>query len=177
MRRPGIFLIVLLATGAWPARGGAQASEEAVKAAFLPRFARYVAWPGRALAGAPAVQLCVIGSDPFGRLLDQAVSGQTVDGKPIVVRRMATPDRAQGCHLAFVQGRGVSTGQILAALRHLPVLTVTDARSGAHRGMIHFIVVGGRVRFFIDEADATAKGLGVSARLLALALGVRQAGG
>jgi hypothetical protein len=43
--------------------------------------------------------------------------------------------------------------------------------------MIHFVVVGGRVRFFIDEADATAKGLGVSARLLALALGVRQAGG
>ena len=177
MRRWGLFLIILIATGVWPTHGGAQASEEAVKAAFLPRFARYVAWPGRALADAPAVQLCVIGSDPFGRMLDQAVSGQTVDGKPIVVRRMATPDRAQGCHLAFVQGRGASTGQVLASLRHLPVLTETDARSGTHRGMIHFVVEGGRVRFFIDEADATAKGLGVSARLLALELGVRQAGG
>jgi hypothetical protein len=178
MQRPGILSLILLLTASlWPTRGDAQASEDAVKAAFLPRFARYVAWPAGTLANAPAVQLCVIGVDPLGRLLDQAVSGQTVDGKPIVIRRMATPERAEGCHLAFVQGQSVTTGLMLAALRRLPVLTVTDSRSGPQRGIIHFVVVGGRVRFFIDEASAAARGMGVNARLLALALGVRQTGG
>jgi YfiR/HmsC-like len=40
--------------------------------------------------------------------------------------------------------------------------------------MIHFTVAGGRVRFFIDEAAAAERGLSISSRLLALALGVRQ---
>ena len=54
------------------------------------------------------------------------------------------------------------------------MLTVTDARAGPQRGMIHFTIVGGRVRFFIDEADAAERGLSISSRLLALAAGVRQ---
>lgn len=177
MRRLRLLLLVLMVSGSWSARVDAQASEDAVKAAFLPRFARYVTWPPGALGDASAVQLCVIGADPFGTMLDRAVSGQTVGGKPIAVRRLPGPERARGCHLAFVQGKGVATGQMLAALRDLPVLTVTDASSGPQRGMIHFVLVGGRVRFFIDEGGAAAKGLSVSARLLALALGVRQTGG
>ena len=40
--------------------------------------------------------------------------------------------------------------------------------------MIHFTISGGRVRFFIDEAAAAQRGLVISSRLLALALGVRQ---
>ena len=54
------------------------------------------------------------------------------------------------------------------------MLTVTDARAGPQRGMIHFTIVGGRVRFFIDEAAASDRGLSISSRLLALAAGVRQ---
>jgi hypothetical protein len=51
---------------------------------------------------------------------------------------------------------------------------VTDARTSSHRGIIHFSVVGGRVRFFIDEAEASERGLSISSRLLALAIGVNQ---
>jgi hypothetical protein len=176
MRRwESLLFLLLISTVVLPARSVAQASEEAVKAAFLPRFARYVTWPAATIARSPAIQLCVIGTDPFGALLDQAVTGQMVDGKPFVMRRMSSPERAQGCHVAFIQG-GVSTGQMLAALRPSAVLTVTDARHGPQRGIIHFVVANGRVRFFIDETEAASKGLGISARLLALALGVRQVG-
>ena len=66
------------------------------------------------------------------------------------------------------------TARLLLALRSQPVLTITDSRAGPQRGMIHFTVAGGRVRFFIDEAEAAAHGLSISSRLLALALGVRQ---
>ena len=55
-----------------------------------------------------------------------------------------------------------------------PILTITDARAGPQRGMIHFTIVAGRVRFFIDDAEAATRGLSISSRLLALAAGVRQ---
>jgi hypothetical protein len=169
----GMLLASTLLTSG-PAIG--QPSETAVKAAFLPRFARYVTWPPPARPrAAEAFQVCVIGVDPFGRALDQAAGGQGVDGHPVSIRRLQSASGAAGCHVAFVQGaNGLATGQLLAALSRLPVLTVTDARSGAQRGMIHFSVVSGRVRFFINDAEAAERGLSISSRLLALAVGVQQ---
>ena len=163
-----------LAAAALPGPARAQVSETEVKAAFLPRFARYVTWPTyqRPGAGQPFV-LCVIGADPFGSALDRAAAGQSVDGHRVAVRRVSGGE-ASGCHIAFVQGsKAKPTGQLLAALDARPVLTVTDARGGSQRGIIHFAVVSGRVRFFIDEKEAARKSLGINSRLLALAVGVR----
>lgn len=169
-------LLLALALLVGAASAPAQPSEESVKAAFLPRFARYVAWPPTTapVPGAP-FQLCLIGRDPFGRLLDRAASSELIDGHAVAVRRLASAGQAGGCHLAFVQGAApADTARALAALRTQPILTVTDARAGRQRGMIHFTIVGGRVRFFIDEAAAAERGLQISSRLLALAAGVRQ---
>ena len=171
----GARLLLVLAFVLAGAAARAQLSENAVKAAFLPRFARYVTWPAPASppAGAP-FQLCIVGRDPFGRLLDQAASSELIDGHNLTVRRMASTDRAAGCQLAFVEGATPEeTVRMLLALRSQSVLTVTDARAGPQRGMIHFTIVGGRVRFFIDDAEAAERGLSISSRLLALAAGVR----
>jgi hypothetical protein len=168
-----LLLIWALALSGAAAR--AQPSEDAVKAAFLPRFARYVSWPPPAspAAGAP-FQLCVVGRDPFGPMLERAASSELIDGHNVAIRRMASPDRAAGCQLAFVQGATPQdTGRMLLALRSQAVLPVTDARAGPQRGMIHFTIVGGRVRFFIDDAEAAGRGLSISSRLLAVAAGVR----
>ena len=166
--------LALASAAMLPGSAHAQVSETEVKAAFLPRFARYVTWPS-AMRPQPgqAFQLCVVGADPFGNALDRAAAGQLVDGHRIVVRRVGS-DAAANCHIAFVQGsKPQPTGQMLAALDGRPVLTVTDARSGSQRGMVHFTMVSGRVRFFIDEKEAARRGLGINSRLLALAVGVR----
>jgi sugar (pentulose or hexulose) kinase len=97
-----------------------------------------------------------------------------VDGHPIAVRRLSSATGARGCHLAFVGGSSQQpTGQMLAALAGQPVLTITDSGSGAQRGIIHFALVSGRVRFFIDEAAAAQRGLSISSRLLNVAVAVR----
>jgi len=84
-------------------------------------------------------------------------------------------DNAAGCQLAFVEGVSPpDTTRLLLALRSQATLTITDARAGPQRGMIHFTIVGGRVRFFIDDAEAAGRGLSISSRLLALAAGVRE---
>ena len=155
---------------------GAQPTEAAVKAAFIPKFARYVSWPA-AVAPGPRepFHLCVVGRDPFGSMLDQAARNEAVAGHGLAVRRLASTEGAAGCHIAFVQGQSApETARLLLALRGHPVLTITDSRAGPQRGMIHFTVASGRIRFFIDEAAAADRGLSISSRLLALALGVRQ---
>jgi hypothetical protein len=154
----------------------AAVTEAEVKAAFLPRFARYVTWPPSAApSGSNPYMLCVIGADPFGGDLQSAARTQSVDGRKIVVRHLDSAAGADDCHIAFLSGsRGQSVGQMLAALRGKPVLTVTDARNGGPRGIIHFSILDGRVRFSIDEAEASSDGLAISSRLLALAISVTQ---
>ena len=174
--RRALLALVALAVAVPPAPARAQPTEEAVKAAFLPKFARYVGWPAQAQPGPEApFQLCVIGRDPFGRMLDQAAAGEAIDGRGVAIRRLESAAGAAGCHMAFVRGTTpAETARQLLALRRLPVLTITDGGPGAQRGMIHFTIVSRRVRFFIDEAQAAERGLSISSRLLALAAGVRQ---
>lgn len=153
-----------------------QPTEDAVKAAFIPKFARYVQWPaGARPAGREPYQLCVIGRDPFGMQLERSAASELIDGRAVAVRRIASVNQAAGCHLAYVRGGDAhETARLLQALSGRPILTITDSRAGTARGIIHFTVAAGRVRFFIDQAAAAQRGLTISSRLLALALGVRQ---
>lgn len=163
------------AQAAW---AGPQANEDAVKAAFLPKFMRYIAFPAgvQPEIGQP-FYLCVIGRDPFGQALDRAAASEVVDGHPIAVRRFTNAEApaVAGCHAAYVAGANEQqTTQMLAAFARQPTLTITDSRWGKPRGMIHFAVVAARVRFHIDDAAAAERGIGISSRLLALAVEVKQ---
>ena len=149
----------------------AEPTDMAVKAAFLPRFARYVTWPSSAMPrGTDPFVLCVVGGDPFGAMLDDAARTQLIDGRRIVVRRVDSAAGVDGCQIAFLSGG--RAGQLIAAIGRRPVLTVTDSATGGQRGIIHFAIVDGHVRFFIDQSEAAQRGMSISSRLLALAVGV-----
>ena len=164
-----------LAIGLASAPAAAQNLEQSVKAAFVTKFARYVEWPASARAPGRPVELCIVGSDPFGRLIDQAARS---DPSAIVVRRMERVEQAGGCAVAFLVGnRQQTTAQMVAALQGLPVLTITDSRNGPAQGMIHFAIRQGKVGFHINDALAARSRLSISSRLLQLALSVRQRSG
>ena len=153
----------------------AQPSEQAVKAAFLPKFARYVTWPPHARPGpGRPLNLCIIGSDRFGPLLTRAAQGQSAGQSPITVHRLESAERAAFCHIAFINGVSPArTAATVKALQKWPILTVTDDRDGATRGMVHFILHQGRVRFHIDDQAAESSNLQLDSRLLAIALDVK----
>lgn len=164
----GAALLMLCA----PTSAAGVPTDTAVKAAFLPRFARYVSWPSSAMPkGSDPFLLCVIGSDPFGPMLDEAARSQLIDGRRIVVRRMDSTAAVDGCQILFA---GARAAQVIGRIGGKPILTVTDDANGGPRGIINFRMVAGRVRFFIDQAAAGRHGLNISSRLLALALGVNQ---
>ena len=154
----------------------AQFQEYQVKAAYLYKFAPFIDWPANAFAtpSSPMV-VCVVGDDPFGRMLDQAVAGQKLGSRPLEVRRLGRADKAAGCHIVYLGGSKAQTiGDGLASIRGAPVLTVTDeARNAEERGVIHFVVRGRNVRFQIDEEAAQRNGLNISSKLLSLAVSVK----
>lgn len=147
--------------------------EYGVKAVYLVRFAAFVQWPaGRGGGGDTPIAICVIGRDPFGARLDTAANGQRVHGRPLVVRRLDYPAPLQPCDIVYV-GRGAD-GLMRDAGAATGPLIVTDASASPHRGMIHFVVAEGRVRFHIDLRAAGRAGLTISSRLLNLALSVQR---
>jgi hypothetical protein len=162
-----------------PARPQGASLEYAVKATYLDKFAPFVEWPSPAAEfPAGAFTVCVVGNDPLGSLLDRAVTGQDVAGHPIVVRRMASVGSNPGCSVMYATGSPAqSVADALAAVRGLPVLTVTDgATDPAAKGIINFVIADDRVRFEINKGVAAADSLTISSKLLSLAVRVDGAG-
>jgi hypothetical protein len=160
----------------WASGALAQAQSDrltlAEKATFLVKFGAYVGWPAAALADGAPLSICTIGDgQPFDGLLDAAAKGQGVGGHAVVVRHLVAVDRGSECQVVWL-----GDGQTDAMPADAPMLTVTDHADPAHRGMIDFETVDGRVRFSVDQDAATAAGLTISSKLLQIAVSVRQAG-
>ncbi len=152
------------------------AQEVAVKAAYLAKFAPFVVWPEAAFAASNApLVLCVQGDDPFGGALDRLTAGQSVGAHPVIVRRMPRLDPDSGCQIAYLAGSSVqSPAAALKVVEGQPVLTVTDAEAGGEKGIVHLVLIDGRVRFMIDAGKAGQSQLGISSKLLALAVEVKR---
>jgi hypothetical protein len=158
--------------GAWAAPPGS--IEYEIKATYLYKFAPFVNWPP-SIAASPAFALCVVGDDPVSAAIDQAVRGQSVDGKPLIVKHLPVAAPDSGCQVMYIAGSDAqSVAQALAAMKAAPVLTVTDqATHPADRGIVSFVIDANHVRFDIDKAAAAQSGLVISSKLLGLAHNVK----
>jgi hypothetical protein len=152
--------------------------EYAVKAAYLPKFIPFITWPeGTFVSAAAPVNICVLGSDPFGGRLDREAGALKAGERPVAVRHMIAPDPEASCQLLFM-GAGDDPAVVdgtLDAMKGKPVVTVTDSGLKAH-GVISFVIDANHVRFDIDDAAAAQDGLTISSKLLGLAHSVRQRG-
>jgi hypothetical protein len=171
---------ILLGLLALFAGGGAVAEEPlelAVKATYLYKLAPFVSWPAAAWpdAASPLI-ICIQGRDPFGPMIDRAVAGQRIGGRPVAVRRLPRVDSASGCQIAYIGGSDAQPeANALHDIGRSPVLTVTDQERGAAApGDVHLMLQDGRVRFAIDNGQAQLQGLAISSKLLALAVKVKR---
>jgi len=163
----GVF-ICLLATAAQ----AQSATEYQVKAAFLFNFAKFVDWPVDAFASADsALQICVLGQDPFGRDFEQVIVDKTVNGHRIEIAHPDGVPQARACQILFIAASETAhLRAILAGLKGASVLTVGDAPGFAILGgVINFVLDDGRVRFEINVKAAELAHLKISARLLTVA--------
>lgn len=151
--------------------------EYQVKAAYLYNFGRFVKWPAGIAAGkGDSFAVCVLGQDPFGSTLDSTLAGEALDGKPVVIRRIAKPQDTVDCRILFVSSTEEHhLKEILAAIDQVGVLTVSDIPGFSRRGgIIQFVAEGERVRFEINLASAESARLVLSSELLKVATAVRR---
>lgn len=149
-------------------------SEYEVKAAYLYDFGKFVAWPKPAAVG--DFNICVLGADPFGASFDATIAGETINGKKVVVNRIAKPQDAVNCRILFISASEESQlKEILAVLDRTSVLTVSDISQFTRRGgMIQFVIDAQRVRFEVNVTRAERAGLILSSQLLKVAINVRR---
>ncbi len=150
----------------------ARPSEYQVKAVFLFNFAQFVDWPPDAVPDSQAPFIIgVLGSDPFGDLLDATVRGERRGRQSFVVRRYQRIEDVKTCDILFISRPDADRVQdLLADLKARPILTVSDADGFAeHGGMIGFVTDRNRIRVKINLAVAQAAHLTISSKLLRVA--------
>ena len=169
-----VLLALAVASGFPPtclAQSDEQIAEYKVKAAFLYKFASYIEWPAQVFERAESpIVIGVAGADPLSEELAQVVSGRSIGGRPVEVRKLRRGAPLNGLHILFVGRADHGSPDVLASAKGRPVLTVTESEDAFALGsMINFVIVDDRVRFDVALREAELANLKVSARLLRVA--------
>jgi hypothetical protein len=103
LRRLGILIAVLGMTLNSASPAGAQAgdasesSEYLIKAGFIYNFAKFVEWPANSFSQADSpIVIGVLGTDPFGKVLDRIVEDKKIGSRGFVVRRFKWGKGSEG---------------------------------------------------------------------------------
>jgi hypothetical protein len=172
-RWPRRFLVTMLGLLAFVLAGNvplkAQVEEHEAKAAFLLKLVNFVEWP--AGTGQGSLIIGIIGADETSEALQRLVTGKSVNGKQVVVKRLGADADVSGLQVVYI---GSSQGKNLPALlektRNASVLTVGEAEGfGQRGGIVNLLVSEGRIRFEVNPHAAERAHLQISSRLLSLA--------
>jgi len=167
--RAALLGLLLLLTLPMVCAGAAAVGEYQVKAVFLFNFTRFIQWPADAFPdpGAPFV-IGVLGHDPFGNALDEAIRGEMAQGRPLVVQRFANVAELMPCQILFIdRSAREDAGKVLDALAHKGTLTVSDTDADmAREVIIGFRNEDHKIRLRINVDSARSAGLTISSKLL-----------
>ena len=168
-------LLFALATASVAVVQAAQFSVDAVKAAYLFRFAQYVEWPESLPPDTPFV-IAVTGAEEVAVHLERLLPGMKVNGRPAVVRRVSRVQDLEGVQILFVSARAFSRTRALRARAiSKPILLVTEDENGLDGGaVINFIEVNRNLRFEISLNAADRSGLKINSALLSVAARVER---
>lgn len=149
-----------------------ESSEYLIKAGFIYNFAQLVQWPPAAFSQADSpIVIGIVGTDPFGEIIDRVVQNKKLEGRSLVVRRLKRGASLRECNILFVSSsEAPHIEEILQSTKGMPILTIGEMPGFAMRGgIINLTVEGNRVRFEVNIEAAKQANLNISSRLLALA--------
>jgi hypothetical protein len=166
--------LALLLSAALASPGHAQQahSEEAVKAAYLYRFASYVEWPQDSLAGHPFV-IGVVGDPGVAHELRLLLPGHLIDKQVVQVRDVGRVQDVAGAQMLYVGADHANFLREMSSSGNRSILIVTDEERGLDLGgVLNFVTVDKRVRFEVSLTAAERAQLKISADLLSVAIRV-----
>ena len=139
--------------------------EYKIKAGYLYNFTKFVTWSE---VNSETFNLCILGDDPFGELIDP-IEQRTAFARPIKVFRFDSPrgmDKEPHCHILFV------SSSIKNALPRSFGNTLVVGESVDfidQGGMIGFVNKQGKIKLQINLKTISQSGLKISAKLLEVA--------
>jgi len=187
LRRLGILIVALSVSLSWAPEAVAQVSDSSdsseylIKAGFIYNFAKFVDWPATAFAQPDSpIVIGILGTDPFGTLIDRIVENKKIGARGFVVKRLKWGTdfkELKECKILFVSAsEKAHIDDVVQIVKTLPILTVGETPGFAERGgVIRFVLEDNRVRFEINVEAAHQADLTISSRLLTLARIIQQA--
>lgn len=147
-------------------------TEYLIKGAYLYQFTKFVEWPKSAFARKDSpIVIGILGADPFGKPLDDAIKNRKAHGRVIVVQRYRRVEDLKPCHILFISGSEASRlSRILVKLKGTWTLAISDIERFAHNGgAVRFYMSGKKVLFEINIKTVKAANLKISSKVLKLA--------
>jgi len=146
--------------------------EYQVKAVFLYNFTQFVDWPQDAFESpeAPLV-IGVVGGDPFGVYLSDAIISENAGTHPIIVRYFHDKDNIPDCHVLYINTKSPErVKSILHEISGRSILSVNEL-PGFTRwgGTVRFFNENNRIRLQVNVNAAKAARLTISSKLLNVA--------
>ena len=112
-----LMMLLAQAPHAWT-QDSEQSSEYLIKAGYIYNFAKLVEWPASAFAQPDSpIVIGIVGTDPFGPIIDKVLEGKKVNGHAFVIKRLKPTADVKECHILFIVRRSVPTSPIPFVLR------------------------------------------------------------
>jgi len=169
-----VFGILAMSTLVPPLFAADAYSEDAIKAAYLYRFAGYVNWPEPGPGNTPFI-IDVLGSPGVAKELRRLLPGHLINNRAPQVREITGTRDFGTAQMLYV---GAGRAHLLRSLVPVPgrasMLLVTDEEEGLTAGStLNFLTVDRSVRFEVSLTAADRWGLKISSELLGVALRVQ----
>lgn len=186
MKKVGLLIGITCLLSAMALGGHAEAldssdsSEYLIKAGFIYNFAKFVEWPSTSFAQPDSpIVIGILGTDPFGGIIDRIVGDKKIGGRGFVVKRLKWAKDfkdLKDCNILFVSSSEKEhMDDVIRMLRWLPILTIGETPGFAERGgIIRFTLEDNRVRLEANVEAARQANLTISSRLLTLARIIQQ---
>ena len=148
------------------------AQEYALKAAVIYNITKFVEWPPYAFkTPSDTLNVCVLGENPFGDALKQALGGKLHENRTFTVREVREAGAASGCHVLFVSASEQKRFRsILEQVSSRATLTIGDADDFALAGgIVDLRLKDLKIQLQVNLAAADRSRIRISSRLLSLA--------
>jgi hypothetical protein len=165
-KNPGWLLLVLFLVPFFS--NAQQASDYTVHANIIYHFTKYIDWPQARKSGDFVIG--VIGDSPLYDELQKSMANKSVGSQKISIKKVASVEAAENCHILFVsEEMSSSMKKIVAQTSSKSVLLVSEKEGLAKKGgCINFVIVSDRLKLEINKTNIEQRNLSIASELLKL---------
>jgi hypothetical protein len=140
----------------------------AVIAAYLVNFVRYIEWPAGIPSAGESWRIGLLNSNGLNGTLERMVEGKSVRGRPIVIVRATNSADLQTCQVVLLPSPSIKAAEDAKAFANQPVLTVAyrEKEGGEAMVAIELVLQNRNIRYRLNAGLFAAQGLRATPGLL-----------